>query len=53
MVLVVGAGPAGLPAALVAHREGAIVTLVEQRTERTRPVWFDLQPAAAADEAEG
>lgn len=51
-VLVVGAGPAGLPAALVAHREGAIVTLVEQRTERTRPVWFDLQPAAAADEAE-
>jgi hypothetical protein len=35
-VLVVGAGPAGLPAALVAHREGAFVTIIEQRTSRTR-----------------
>ena len=35
-MLVVGAGPAGLPAALVAHREGAHVTVVEQRTSRTR-----------------
>jgi alkyl hydroperoxide reductase subunit AhpF len=35
-ILVVGAGPAGLPAALVAHREGAHVTVVEQRTSRTR-----------------
>ena len=30
-VLVVGAGPAGLPAALVAHAEGAEVTVVEKR----------------------
>ena len=30
-VLVVGAGPAGLPAALVAHAEGAKVTVVEKR----------------------
>ena len=44
-VLVVGAGPAGLPAALVAHREGASVSIVEQRTNRTRPVWFDLEPS--------
>ena len=30
-VLVVGAGPAGLPAALIAHAEGADVTVVEKR----------------------
>ena len=47
-VVVVGAGPAGLPAAIVAHREGALVTVVEQRTARSRPVWFDLAPAESA-----
>ena len=46
--LVAGGGPAGLSAALVAHREGASVTIVEQRTRRSRPVWFDLAPNASA-----
>ena len=46
--LVAGGGPAGLSAALVAHREGAAVTIVEQRTRRSRPVWFDLAPNASA-----
>mmetsp|Transcript_23666 Transcript_23666/g.48065 ORF Transcript_23666/g.48065 Transcript_23666/m.48065 type:complete len:241 (+) Transcript_23666:17-739(+) len=43
-VLVVGAGPAGLPAALVAHAEGANVTVVEKRQGFGRQVWFDLEP---------
>lgn len=44
-VVVVGAGPAGLPAALLAHAEGAEVTVAEKRTgEGRRQVWFDLEP---------
>ena len=43
-VLIVGAGPAGLSAALVAHRHGADVTVLERRPKHTRPVWFDLEP---------
>ena len=40
----VGAGPAGLPAAIAAHQEGADVTIIERRSVRSRPVWFDLEP---------
>ena len=41
----VGGGPSGLTAALVAHREGANVTLIEKRDfHYSRPVWFDLEP---------
>jgi len=44
-VAVVGGGPSGLTAALVAHREGANVTLIEKRDfHYSRPVWFDLEP---------
>jgi hypothetical protein len=53
-VVVVGAGPAGLPAAIVAHRAGGAVTVVDKRVARTREVWFDLAPgnmAAAGEEA--
>ena len=51
-VTVVGGGPAGLTAALVAHREGADVTLLEKRNlEPNRPVWFDLEPEERLDVA--
>ena len=43
-VVIVGGGPAGLSAALVAHAAGSIVTVIEQRLTRSRPVWFDLEP---------
>lgn len=36
-VLVVGAGPAGLTAALQAHAHGATVRVVDRRAERIRP----------------
>ena len=50
-VVVVGAGPAGLPAAVVAHTAGASVAVVEKRHEPSRPVWFDLEPPPPRSDA--
>lgn len=43
-VLIVGAGPRGLLAALEAYLYGGEVEIVEKRLEYTRNVWFDLYP---------
>ena len=50
--VIIGGGPAGLSAAIVAHREGARVTVVEQRLQRSRPVWFDLAPTTLEEGAD-
>lgn len=48
-VVVVGAGPAGLLAAIEAYERGADVRVVEKRFTHSRRVWFDILPRKAGD----
>lgn len=49
VVVVVGAGPAGLLAALTAWRRGAHVVVVEKRMTYERDTWFDVSNGAWGD----
>lgn len=51
-VLVVGAGPSGMPAALCAYMEGAHVTVLERRPLFTRQQWLDLDPPSRTSAVE-